>query len=72
MDFQMPLDDLVEDLGIHFDVSPLNTQEGWSLDDDDNKETADEARIIIRRWLINRGLVVTDKEIDDLEREANY
>ena len=72
MDFQVSLDDLVEDLGIHFDVCPLNTQEGWSLDDDDNKETADEARRIIRRWLINRGLVVTDEEIDDLEREANY
>ena len=34
MEFKLTADDLIEDLAIHFDVEPLNFDEGWSLYDD--------------------------------------
>lgn len=58
MKFDLNVDDLIEDLGIHFDVCPLNTSyEGWTVDNEDNIDTTQESRKIITRWLINKGLI---------------
>lgn len=58
MSLELNVDDLIEDLGIHFDVCPLNTSyEGWSVDNADNIDTTLEARKIIRRWLVNKGFI---------------
>lgn len=57
MNIGISIDDLVVDLAIHFEVEPLSYGEGWSLDDEDNKQSANEARRIVKRWLVNKGLI---------------
>jgi hypothetical protein len=63
---QIQIDDLLEDLAIHFDTEPLSFDEGWTLDDENNKPQADEARRIVKRWLINKEFVEPEEVAGDL------
>lgn len=67
MNFDLNVDDLIADLGIHFEIEPLNTgHTGWSPDDESNIETTREARKIILRWLVNKGFIEPEDIRNDL------